>query len=122
MLSENEVLALLSNSGFTSILSTQNCQRAAQYIMLNDVVLKRKASLDQLRDGLNTPFKLADYLQKNPSVNAASVFPTPEDVKLAPHEIVQKLKTDEAVLSEKKQQVCDWFIQFILHMPEKHGK
>ena len=90
--------------------------------MLNDVVLKRKASLDQIRDGLNAPFKLADYMQKNPTINVASVFPTPEDVKVTPDEIVQKLKIDKAVLSETQQRVYDWFIHFIQHMPEKHGK
>lgn len=118
-----EIATVISNSGFIEPLSTRNKQRALHYIMLNDIVLKRKSELEQLRDGLNHPFKIIDFLSTRHEKEARKVFPHPEDVKLAAADIKRIIITETSYqLSDEEEKVFTWLHQFIEQIGNRTGE
>ena len=116
-----EIATVLSNSGFIEPLSTRNKQRALHYIMLNDIVLKRKSELEQLRDGLNDPFKLIDFLSRHEK-ETTKVFPHPEDVKLVAEDIIHIMITEPNYhLDEEEEKVFAWLHQYIEQIGKRTG-
>ena len=89
-----EVAGLLSNSGFPDLLTLHNKDRAIQYLMINDIIWKRKAAIDQIKQGLNDPFGF------NPPV-----------------ELCRKLHAAEP-MNEQENTTFQWFKDFIKTTPQ----
>ena len=89
--------------------------------MLNDIALKRKSELEQLRDGLNDLFKLIDFLSRHEK-EMRKVFPHPEDVKLVAEDIIHIMITEPNYhLDEEEEQVFAWLHQYIEQIGKRTG-
>ncbi len=120
LVNDAEVATIIANSGFQEMLSLKNKQRAVQYIVLNDVILKRISELDQIRKGLKAPFPLVDFFcQKD--IPVSYIFPKPEDVKILPADVKQKLKVIGEMI-ENSQKAFDWLHRFIDGLSSEAGK
>ena len=100
-----EVAGLLSNSGFPDLLTLHNKDRAIQYLMINDIIWKRKAAIDQIKQGLNDPFGLANGVKG------------PNDVHFSPDELCRKLHAAEP-MNEQENTTFQWFKDFIKTTPQ----
>ena len=80
--------------------------------MLNDIILKRKSEIEQLRDGMDEPFGIITYLRTHSSLSLKYVFPSPEEVKLKA-EAVQKVISPLEPIDEREANALRWFFQYI---------
>ena len=118
---DREVASPLGHSGFPDMLKLGNKDRAIQYLMQNDVILKRKAELDQLRQGLNEPFQLINYLQQHTDAPHMCIFPSPEDVELSAKDVLDKLEVSEEAVTDQQNTVLQWFNDYIRDTPTKEN-
>ena len=98
-----------------------NKQRAIQYCILNDVILKRKAEIEQLRNGLNDPFGIADYIRKQ-CLPTSLVFPSPDEVKIDRSAFAAKINVEQKSQNDDEERALKWFLQFINEIPDKDSK
>ena len=112
-----EVAGLLSNSGFPDLLTLHNKDRAIQYLMINDIIWKRKAAIDQIKQGLNDPFGLASFMERNEDIPLKHLFPGPSDVHFSPVELCRKLHAAEP-MNEQENTTFQWFKDFIKTTPQ----
>ena len=114
---DGEVAGLLANSGFPDLLTLCNKDRAIQYLMINDIIWKRKATIDQIKQGLNDPFGLASFMERNEDIPLKYVFPGPSDVLFSPVELCRKLHAAQP-MNEQEETTYKWFNDFIKDTPQ----
>jgi hypothetical protein len=44
--------------------------------MINDIIWKKKAAIDQIKQGLNDPFGLASFMERNEDIPLKHIFPS----------------------------------------------
>lgn len=114
---DGEIAGLLANSGFPDLLTLHNKDRAIQYLMINDIIWKRKAAIDQIKQGLNDPFGLASFMERNEDIPLKHLFPMPRDVHFSPVELCRKLHAAEP-MNEQEETAFQWFKDFIENTPQ----
>lgn len=86
--------------------------------MLNDIILKRKSEIEQLRDGMDEPFGIITYLRTHSSLNLKYAFPSPDEVKLKPA-AVQQIVSPLEPIDEREANALRWFYQYIHEIGNK---
>lgn len=119
----DDTATVLASSGFIEELTMNNKHKDIQYITLNDVIMKRKMELDQLRNGLNTPFNLLDYLKNHPAA-IQILFPSLNDIRYTSEDVRNKLKPvyqDQDSKSQKEDQTFSWLMQYLAEISDAKG-
>eukprot|EP00112_Aurelia_sp_Birch-Aquarium-sp1_P009558 Seg209.2 transcript_id=Seg209.2/GoldUCD/mRNA.D3Y31 product="G2/M phase-specific E3 ubiquitin-protein ligase" protein_id=Seg209.2/GoldUCD/D3Y31 len=114
------IATVLASSGFNNILTMKNKHKAIQDVVLNDVILKRKTELEQLRNGLNSPFRIVDFLKDHPNVPISVLLPSPDDIRYDSDDVKHKLRSVSQG-SDAEKQAFDWLLQYLDEISQAKG-
>lgn len=98
----------------------KNKHKAIQDVVLNDVILKRKTELEQLRNGLNSPFRIVDFLKDHPNVPISVLLPSPDDIRYDSDDVKHKLRSVSQG-SDAEKQAFDWLLQYLDEISQAKG-
>ena len=98
----------------------KNKHKAIQDVVLNDVILKRKTELEQLRSGLNSPFRILDFLKEHPNIPISMLLPSPDDIKYDSDDVKHKLKSVSQG-NDAEKQAFGWLLQYLDEISQAKG-
>ncbi len=106
---DGEIANILANSVFTGRATMKNKQEAVQYCILNDVIFKRKAKIEQLRNGMNDPFSLAEYVRVQ-ALPTSHLFPSHDEMKIDCLMLKSKIQCKHKIRNEEEERALNWFM------------
>lgn len=90
-----------------------NMERAANDILIGEVLITRVLSMNAIYDGLNV-LGLGRVLRSYPSLIIPIIFPTMAQVQISPEELKEKFqKGVQGCDSKEKEITLQWFFKFI---------